>query len=43
MTAHVVALAPTERQHTSEKQREHPEGVLPLFVVETGVSTEAEA
>ncbi|MGW9626610.1 hypothetical protein [Microbacterium sp. NPDC055521] len=43
MTAHVVALAPTEQQRTSEKQRGYPEGVLPLFVVETGVPTEAEA
>ncbi|MFJ4045384.1 hypothetical protein ACIPV2_06540 [Microbacterium sp. NPDC089987] len=41
MTAHVVALPPAElRQRTSEKQREHPEGVLPLFVVRTD---EAEA
>ena len=36
MTAHVVALPLAElRQRTSEKWREYPEGVLPLFVAET--------
>ena len=36
MTADVVALPLAElRQRTSEKWREYPEGVLPLFVAET--------
>lgn len=36
MTADVVALPMAElRQRTSEKWREYPEGVLPLFVAET--------
>lgn len=36
MTVHVVALPLAElRRRTSEKWREYPEGVLPLFVAET--------